>query len=1334
MEDSSQKGHQKSVTGGKAKARAAAEHRKVDRKHENSFNAKAFINASSVNAHKNLRRRNDLETKKHHIVMADRNVDEPPPYVVAVVGPPKVGKTTLIKSLVKRYTRQNINGEIKGPVTLISGKKRRLTFMECANDINSMVDIAKVADLVLLLIDASYGFEMETFEFLNICQVHGMPRIMGVLTHLDLFKNNKVLRKTKKRLKNRFWTEIYQGAKLFYLSGMIGQRYTQTEIMNLSRFISVMKFRPMTWRNTHGYVLADRMEDITNPEEKRVNPKCDRTVAVYGYVRGTHLKAHHKIHIPGMGDMYMENMSFLADPCPLPTQKKKRTLDEKERLLYAPMADIGDIVYDKDATYIDMGNFIRNRDAVDAADQSKIKVSEESNLIGSSEGDAAQDVTELPGVKMVDTLIDMPKGLDEMQTSAGLRFFSGGAVIKSGDFVQSQTDKAEGQDMGLGESEDEGVGGAQGKASTRKQPSERSEVVDGRRRRRAVFDDEADSDSDGGSGSDSEDDSNAEDEEGADMLNGGAKKGAKHGGKVSELDGETEEESVEFAESDSDMGEGQMNATDDDQSEDEDSYVAEIDRVASGSEEASSGSGSDSEEMDSDMQESEASDAGGDSDGDSDSADEGALQATGTKHAVTAQGKGKKGLGASVGESVESVGVDETHPSLRWKEDLALKAAESFKARRSKNIMTLVYGKGGNGNHDNEEAESSAKADQEEVAESGIFHLKKKDTGHSGINMFDATKHRLPAEFRHDWYSEGAQELIRNRFVTGTWAEDVDAETQLAKDDEEQRRQDALDRGMEVKDGDELFGDFEDLETGVRHGLGNEGESGDEDADDEDGDVVLDDGSAMETGDRVSELSKTAKMRRLEEIKKKKKAMFDKEYDTKDNTEFFDEMKKGIAEQSALNRAEFANESDEVRVQFEGYRPGMYVRVELVKIPYQFVQNFNPCYPLIMGALLSNEENLGFVHTRVKKHRWHKKILKNNDPLIISMGWRRFQTTVQYSIQDHNKRNRLLKYTPHHMHCNALFWGPLTPPNTGFLAIQKPSRDAPGFRIAATGVVLELDQSFEVVKKLKLTGTPTKIYKNTAFIKDMFSSDLEIQKFLGASIRTVSGIRGSVKKAMKGQGMPPGAYRATFEDKILMSDIVFLRCWYPVQPIKYYNPMTSLLSVEKGGTEDMPIMRTVGQMRRDAQIPVPVNKDSEYTKIERETRKFNPLKIPKALQADLPFASKPKLLVKKSANNKKNALKKKKANPFISHAVVMEPAEKRVYKLMQQINTIRNDKNLTKKGKNDERKAKKAKAEALHAQKRAAREKDEKKRHFRTVGKEEKRQEHSANKRRKTAD
>jgi ribosome biogenesis protein BMS1 len=96
---------------------------------------------------------------------------------------------------------------------------------------------------------------------------------MGVLTHLDHFKTAKAQRRAKKELKNRFWTEIYQGAKLFYLSGVSNGQYPKTEIVNLGRFISVIKFRPLIWQNTHPYVVGDRLEDITAPDKKEADPK-----------------------------------------------------------------------------------------------------------------------------------------------------------------------------------------------------------------------------------------------------------------------------------------------------------------------------------------------------------------------------------------------------------------------------------------------------------------------------------------------------------------------------------------------------------------------------------------------------------------------------------------------------------------------------------------------------------------------------------------------------------------------------------------------------------------------------------------------------------------------------------------------------------------------------------------------------------------------------------------------------------------------------------------------------------------------------------------------------
>ncbi|CAF5158620.1 unnamed protein product, partial [Rotaria sp. Silwood1] len=163
-------------------------------------------------------------------------------------------------------------------------------------------------------------------------------------------------------------------------------------------------------------------------------------------------------------------------------------------------------------------------------------------------------------------------------------------------------------------------------------------------------------------------------------------------------------------------------------------------------------------------------------------------------------------------------------------------------------------------------------------------------------------------------------------------------------------------------------------------------------------------------------------------------------------------------------------------------------------------------------------------------------------------------------IQDHNMRHRLLKYTPQHMYCHAIFYGPITPQNTGFVAVQQTAGKT-DFRVTATGVVLDLDKSTKIVKKLKLIGTPYKIFKKTAFIKGMFNTSLEVAKFQGASIRTVSGIRGQIKKFVKEH---PGAFRATFEDKILLSDIIFLRAWLPLQVPKFYTPVTNLLmSIEQ---------------------------------------------------------------------------------------------------------------------------------------------------------------------------
>ena len=283
------------------------------------------------------------------------------------------------------------------------------------------------------------------------------------------------------------------------------------------------------------------------------------------------------------------------------------------------------------------------------------------------------------------------------------------------------------------------------------------------------------------------------------------------------------------------------------------------------------------------------------------------------------------------------------------------------------------------------------------------------------------------------------------------------------------------------------------------------------------------------------------------------------------------------------------------------------------------------------------------------------------------------------------------------------------------MALQ-PQKSASDFRIAATGVILDLDKSTQIVKKLKLTGSPLKIFKKTAFVKDMFTSPLEVAKFEGAMIRTVSGIRGVVKKAIKA---PPGAFRATFEDKILLSDIIFTRTWFQVDIPKYYNPITShLLPADQRA--DWQGMKTVGQLRFERQLSAPQDVDSHYRDIKRKPRVFAPFVVPSKLKKDLPFQVREKA-VKKAAD-------KVEAGRV---AVIKEPEEQKIGQLMEMIKTLDAEKKRKEKIAMVKRVQGHRKEMKQQETRKLTKEKDIRKKMFQVLGREERKEKEGGGKRKK---
>ena len=163
---------------------------------------------------------------------------------------------------------------------------------------------------------------------------------------------------------------------------------------------------------------------MTDPEILRTQPKHDRTVSLYGYLRGTNIKSHQAVHLAGVGDFAVKSLAFLPDPCPLPDGVKKRTLVEKDKTIFAPMSGVGGVVYDKDAVYIDLG--------------------------GSHAHEKPDDEDDL-----VRNIIQTESTLNEKLRESEMRIFSNSKPMKSSDIKSSSDDRARRKAIFLNELERE---------------------------------------------------------------------------------------------------------------------------------------------------------------------------------------------------------------------------------------------------------------------------------------------------------------------------------------------------------------------------------------------------------------------------------------------------------------------------------------------------------------------------------------------------------------------------------------------------------------------------------------------------------------------------------------------------------------------------------------------------------------------------------------------------------------------------------------------------------------------------------------------------------------
>ena len=225
------------------------------------------------------------------------------PIVISVIGPRRVGKTTFINSLISHYSA-NEKSKSHGPIVIFSKQKMPYFCIESPSDKISMINLTKASDIIILVIDCYFGLELETFECLTLAIAHGCPRILCVLTHLDLFKDWKSLKKAKKRIKKRLKIELNVQSKVFFFSGItFNEKYLNREISNVTRYLSTIFLYPSFLQKNSSYMIVSAL--------KIYQIKNNQKLLFCGFTKGKTFEDSINCfsYIPGIGDIVISSLN-----------------------------------------------------------------------------------------------------------------------------------------------------------------------------------------------------------------------------------------------------------------------------------------------------------------------------------------------------------------------------------------------------------------------------------------------------------------------------------------------------------------------------------------------------------------------------------------------------------------------------------------------------------------------------------------------------------------------------------------------------------------------------------------------------------------------------------------------------------------------------------------------------------------------------------------------------------------------------------------------------------------------------------------------------------------
>ncbi|KAJ7416386.1 Pre-rRNA-processing protein TSR1 like protein [Willisornis vidua] len=246
-----------------------------------------------------------------------------PPHLVAVVllhsGAAAHDSLRLLQSQDGAVVRAAPGGA-GGFALLCPRLKQRWRFVTAqAGDLHTVLDLAKVADSLLFLLDPADGWDGAGEHCLSCLFAQGLPSYaLAVPGGPDLPPKKWIdaRKKLTKAIEKRF-----PEAKLFPL-------HTEQDCSLLLRHLSTQKQRPLCFRARRAHLLAYAAEFVPGQDSHLVG-----TLKVSGFVRRQPLGVNSLVHIVGHGDFQVSQVDAPPDPLslnPRVVKAQKRSQDMED--------------------------------------------------------------------------------------------------------------------------------------------------------------------------------------------------------------------------------------------------------------------------------------------------------------------------------------------------------------------------------------------------------------------------------------------------------------------------------------------------------------------------------------------------------------------------------------------------------------------------------------------------------------------------------------------------------------------------------------------------------------------------------------------------------------------------------------------------------------------------------------------------------------------------------------------------------------------------------------------------------------------------------------------